>query len=62
MSDNNNSLRFGKFYVVFRDNNRVSEVSHETKESAQKEADIWINILQKWPDGSRIRIEERLRN
>lgn len=49
----------GIFYVVFRDENRVSDQNHETKELAQKEADYWNGILLKWPDGSKITIHQK---
>jgi len=58
----NNNNPSNTFYVVFRDTNRVSDDNHETMESAQKELDYWNRILKEWPDGTKVRIEERHRS
>ena len=43
-------------YAVFRNGVRVSESEYDSKLSAKMEYDYWANLLERWPDGSRLEI------
>ncbi len=44
-------------YVVMRDDRKISE-EELTLEEATKELERWKIILKRWPDGSKVRIEQ----
>jgi len=46
------------YYVVLRDNRRVSDKNHEDFQSAQDEQGYWQNILARIPDGTKLDIFE----
>jgi len=48
------SMRF----IVLRDGSRVSERTHRNLLDAQIELDYWRGIVNRWPDGSVLRIEK----
>lgn len=43
-------------YAVFRNGVRVSDSEYDSKLSAQTEHDYWVNLIKRWPDGSKITI------
>ncbi len=45
-------------YAVFRSGVRVSDSVYDSKFSAQREHDYWVNILRRWPDGTKMEIRE----
>lgn len=45
-------------YIVLRDGSRVSERTHRNMLDAQVELDYWRELVNKWPDGSVLRIEK----
>jgi hypothetical protein len=48
-----------KLYIVTRDGHRVSEHEYNTKQDANHEFNFWKKVVTKWPDGSKLKIEER---
>ena len=50
--------RFKKYFVVLRDNRRVSSDNHVDYSSAKKEEEYWVNIIRKFPHGSKLKIVE----
>jgi hypothetical protein len=44
-------------YVVLRNERRTSQ-DEMTLEEATEELKRWQNIIKRWPDGSKVRIEE----
>jgi hypothetical protein len=47
-------------FIVLRDGSRVSERTHRNFLDAQIEMDYWKKIVERWPDGSVVRIEKIL--
>lgn len=47
-----------KYYVVLRDNRRVSDANHTSRDSANQEMSYWHEILTRHPDGSAMSIVE----
>lgn len=47
-----------KKYVVIRSGVRVSEQVYDTIEDASEELNHWQRILNKWPDGTVVSVEE----
>lgn len=47
-----------KKFVVTRSGIRVSEREYETINDATQEVAHWTSILQRWPDGTKIAVEE----
>lgn len=47
-----------KKFVVIRSGIRVSEREYDNVNDATEEVDHWKKILTKWPDGSKITVEE----
>jgi broad specificity polyphosphatase/5'/3'-nucleotidase SurE len=45
-------------YVVTRNGYRVSDNEYFSIEDAENEALYWKDIIKKWPDGSKILVEE----
>ena len=45
-------------YRVLRSGTQVSDMIHDTMESAEHEKKHWDNIITRWPDGSKISVEE----
>jgi len=45
-------------FIVLRDGSRVSERTHRNLLDAQVELDYWRGIVNRWPDGSVLRIEK----
>jgi len=45
-------------FIVLRDGSRVSERTHRNLLDAQVELDYWLGIVNRWPDGSVLRIEK----
>jgi len=45
-------------YIVLRDGSRVSERTHRNLLDAQVELDYWRDLVNRWPDGSVLRIEK----
>lgn len=43
-------------YIVMRDDRPISDEKFSLEE-AQKELERWDNILKRWPDGTKVRIE-----
>lgn len=60
MTTNNTAAnkRTPTVFIVYRDDHRVSDRDHVTKDLAQAEVDYWLKILKKYPDGSKMRIVE----
>ncbi|MHA2183128.1 MAG: hypothetical protein ACXAAH_17045 [Promethearchaeota archaeon] len=46
------------YYVVLRSGRRVSPSNHHTSNEAHMEKEYWVNILRKWPDGTKMEIVE----
>jgi hypothetical protein len=44
-------------YMVMRDDRKISD-EELTLEEATKELERWRKILKKWPDGTKVRIEQ----
>lgn len=44
------------YFVVLRDNRRVSDTNHETFHTAQHELAYWNGILSSYPDGTKVEI------
>ena len=49
---------FEKYFVVLRDNRRVSDSNHTTTDSATVEMKYWEGIIERNPDGTRMSIIE----
>ena len=49
---------FEKYFVVLRNNRRVSESNHTQYSAANEEKSYWLNILQQYPDGTKMSIAE----
>jgi len=47
-----------KKYVVTRNGIRVSDMEYEQVKDANEEVTHWLNIVNRWPDGSTIQVEE----
>lgn len=47
---------YSKYYVVLRSGRRVSDTNHLTEDEARTEKEYWNNILQQWPDGTKLEI------
>lgn len=47
-----------KKYVVIRSGVRVSDREYDNVNDATEEVEHWQRILQNWPDGSKITVEE----
>lgn len=47
-----------KKYVVIRSGIRVSEREYDNINDATEEVKHWQGILQNWPDGTKITVEE----
>jgi hypothetical protein len=47
-----------KKYVVIRSGIRVSDREYENIDDATEEVEHWKGILQHWPDGTKITVEE----
>ncbi len=47
-----------KRYVVIRSGIRVSELEYDNVDDAAQEVGHWQQILNKWPDGTKITVEE----
>lgn len=45
-------------YVVTRNGYRVSDNEYSNVEDAKSEESYWKTVIKKWPDGSRILVEE----
>lgn len=61
MSDKNDTpvtTTTEKVFAVFRNGHRVSNSEYSTAKEAQHEFDYWKGILSRWPDGSRLNIQE----
>jgi hypothetical protein len=58
MSKYNVGVSSTKKYVVTRNGIRVSEQEYDQINDANEEVTHWLNIVNKWPDGSRILVEE----
>jgi hypothetical protein len=52
MSDNSN----GVMYAVFRNGQRVSDTEYPFPFYAQQELELWQNIINRHPDGSKLEI------
>ncbi len=46
----------GKLYAVFRNGYRVSDAVYPSPAFAQKELEHWLNIVKKFPDGSKVEV------
>ena len=53
----NVDARHSSYYVVLRSGRRVSDTNHDSKDSADAEANYWINILRRYPDGTKISVK-----
>lgn len=45
-------------FVVTRSGVRVSEREYDNASEATQEVDHWKKILSKWPDGTKVAVEE----
>ena len=45
-----------QYFVVLRNNRRVSELNHVTMHQALREKNYWDTILHRYPDGTRMSI------
>jgi hypothetical protein len=52
------SYNVNKKYIVTRSGTRVSDLEYDSKEKAKSEYDSWCNVVKRWPDGTKIQIEE----
>lgn len=57
MKENNIDISNEIKFVVKRNGYRVSTEEHDTYEDALDEHDYWQQIVNRWPDGSKISIE-----
>lgn len=57
-SKQDNGTASKKKYVVTRSGIRVSELEYDNVTDATKEVEHWQRILNKWPDGTKIAVEE----
>ena len=46
-------------YVVVRDNIRVSEKEYDNELDAKNEVDFWIRGIERYPDGTRVRVVQK---
>jgi hypothetical protein len=56
--ENNVGTTSKKKYVVTRSGVRVSEKDYDSIESASDEVEHWKKIISRWPDGTKIVVEE----
>lgn len=47
-----------KKYVVIRSGIRVSDLEYDNVDDATQEVEHWQRILNTWPDGTKITVEE----
>jgi hypothetical protein len=47
-----------KKFVVTRSGIRVSDIEYETVAEAANEVSFWKKIISRWPDGTKINVEE----
>lgn len=53
-----NGTASDKKYVVIRSGIRVSDREYDNVNDATEEVEHWQRILNKWPDGTKITVEE----
>ena len=46
-----------KLYAVYRNGYRVSDAVYPSPSFATKELEHWLNIVQKFPDGSKVEVK-----
>lgn len=56
MSTNKLESQSDTKYTVMRNDRRITD-EELSLEDAQKELERWQNILKRWPDGTKVRIE-----
>ena len=57
-SKQDNGTSSKKKYVVIRSGIRVSEREYDNVNDATQEVEHWQRILNTWPDGTKITVEE----
>lgn len=57
-SKQDNGTSSKKKYVVIRSGIRVSEREYDNVDDATQEVEHWQRILNTWPDGTKITVEE----
>lgn len=58
VSKQDNGTASKKKYVVIRSGIRVSEHEYDNVDDATQEVEHWQRILNKYPDGTKITVEE----
>jgi hypothetical protein len=57
-SKQDNGTASNKKYVVIRSGIRVSEREYDNVVDATEEVEHWQRILNQWPDGTKVTVEE----